>query len=336
VTHTGLDVGELPSPFPFVAAHSRRRTAGVIELGADAASEQRARIGVGATRWGLERDGGSADRTDVTVFANFSTNVGRLGGELSGALARSSGSPVVAKGVLVTRIAADSSTTLSLVLSYVQHATGDDGTWIDRSLLGLDTLGRERDARAWADLGATRRLPAAWIANVGARVGVVKGVRLLAPSGLLLARASDARVAELRGTVSLPPTRRLPVVRVAYRYARPLSGDTAVRAAMRATPAHLLEGNLVSAVAQDVRLGAFLYVASSARWSNLRGGPATPVTLPAVSRLDVSAEKWFWRHRVRTQFLIRNLLNQSERHHPLGAELPLRAHLTFGLALPPM
>jgi hypothetical protein len=335
LTHTGLDIGELPSPFPFVAGHSRRRTAGVIEFGAGAASEQSAWIGIGATRWGLERDGASANRADVTVFGNLSTTVGRLGGELSGALARSSGSPVVAKGVLATRIATDSLTTLSLVLSYVQHATGDDGTWIDGSLLGLDTLRRERDRRAWADLGATRSLPAGWIGNFGARVGVVSGVRLLAPSGLPLAVASDAGVAELRAGLALPPTPRLPVARIAYRFAAPLRGDSAVRAAMRATSSHVLEGNLVSAVAQDVRVGVFLYVASSARWSNLRGGPATPVTLRAVSRLDVSAEKWFWRHRVRTQFLIRNLLDQSERYHPLGAELPLRAHLTFGLALPP-
>jgi hypothetical protein len=336
LTHTGLDVSELPSPFPFVAGHSRHRTAGVIEFGAGTVSEQRARIGIGTTRWGLERDGMSVNRTDVAVFGNLSTTVGRLGGELSGALARSSGSPVVAKGVLATRIAADSLTTLSLVLSYVQHATGDDGTWIDRSLLGLDTLRRERDGRAWADLGATRRLPAGWIGDLGARVGGVSGVRLLAPSGLPLAVASDAGVAEFRAGLSLSPTSRVPVARIAYRYATSLSGDSAVRAAMRATPSHVLEGNLVSAVAQDVRLGACVYVASRARWSNLRGGPATPVTLRAISRFDVSAEKWFWRHRVRAQFLIRNLLDQSERYHPLGAELPLRAHLTFGLALPPM
>lgn len=335
LTHTGLDVGELASPFPFVVGHSRRRSAGVIEVGATDERDRRARIGAGATRWSLQRNGASADRTDVTVFGSLSTNVGRLAGELAGALAHSSGGPVAAKGVLATRIATDSLTTLALALSYVRHATGDDGTWIDRALLGLDTLRRERDVRAWADLGATRRLVSGWIGDLGARVGVVSGVRLLATSGLPLAVASDGGVAELRAGLSLPPSSRLPVARATYRYMTPLSGDSAVRAAMRATPAHVLEGNLVSAVARDLRFGAFLYVASGARWSNLRGGPATPVTLPAISRLDVSAEKWFWRRRVRTQFLIRNLLNQSERYHPLGAEFPLRAHLTFALALPP-
>jgi hypothetical protein len=334
LTHTGLDVGELPSPFPFVAGHSRGRTAGSIELGVRDDRDRRARIGAGVARWSLERTGASADRTDATVFANLTTTIGRAASELSGALARSSGGPVVVKGVLATRIAADSLTTLSLVLSYVQHATGDDGTWIDRALLGLDTLRRARNARAWGDLGATRRLPGGWLADLGARIGVVSGVRLLATSGLPLASASEGSVAELRAGFSLPATSRLPVARVTYRYATPLRADSAVRAALRATPAHVLEGSIVSAVARDLRLGAFLYVASGARWANLRGGPATPVTLPAVSRLDASAEKWFWRRRLRTQFLIRNLLNQSERYHPLGADFPLRAHLTFGLALP--
>jgi hypothetical protein len=332
VTHTGLDVAELPTPFPFVAGHSRGRTAGFVELGA---SGRRARLGAGATRWTLERNGASADRTDATLFGSLATNIGQIAGELAGAVAHSSGGPVVAKGVLTTRIATDSLTALSLALSYVQHATGDDGTWIDRALLGLDTLRRERDARAWADLAATRRLPAGWMADVGGRIGVVSGVRLLARSGLPLAGASDGGLAELRAGLSLPPTSRLPVARVVYRYATPLTGDSELRAAMRATPAHVLEGSLVSAVARDVRLGAFLYFTSSAEWADLLGGPATPVTLPAVSRLDVSAEKWFWRHRVRTQFLLRNLFNHSERYHPLGAEFPLRAHITFALALPP-
>ncbi len=134
----------------------------------------------------------------------------------------------------------------------------------------------------------------------------------------------------------MPGMPRLPVARVAYRYASPVSGDAQLRDALRATPVHVVEGNVVGAVAPDFRLGAFVYAASSTRWAALRGGPPAPVTLGGISRLDVSVEKWFWRHRARTQLLVRNLLNQSERYHPLGADFPLRAHLTIGVALPPM
>jgi hypothetical protein len=335
LAHSGLDVGELPSPFPFVAGHSRRRTAGLIELGVNDEGNHHARLGVGMTRWSFERNGASAHRVDATLFANATAATGRFAHDLSGALAHSSGGPVVVKGVLATRVATDSLTTLSLALSYVQHTTGEDGTWIDRTLLGLDTLRRERDARAWVDLGGTRRVPAGWIADLGVRVGAVSGVRLLATSGLPLGGPADGGAAELRAGLARRATPILPVARVAYRYATPLNGDAQLRDALRATPVHTLEGSLIGAVARDLRLGAFLYVVSSTRWASLRGGPTAPVRLPAISRVDASVEKWFWRHRVRTQLLVRNLVNQSERYHPLGADFPLRAHLTLAVALPP-
>jgi hypothetical protein len=340
LTESRLDVGELPSPFPFVAGHSRRRTAGLIELGVSDEGERRAdygrdaQLGVGVARWSVERNGGTARRTEATLFGNVTATIGRFAHKVSAGLGRSSGGPLVAKGVLATRFATDSLTTLSLALAYVQHATGDDGTWIDRSLLGLDTLTRERRARAWTDFGATRRIPAGWIADLGVRVGAVSGVRLLATAGLPLGGPLDGAVAELRAGLSRVLTPRVPVARVAYRYTTPVSGDAPLRDALRATPVHTLEGNLVGAVARDLRLGAFVYVASSTRWAPLRGALPTPVILRSTSRVDVSAEKWFWRHRVRTQLLVRNLLNRSERYHPLGADFPLRVHLTVALTLP--
>ncbi|MFN2566024.1 MAG: hypothetical protein ABR499_13590 [Gemmatimonadaceae bacterium] len=336
LSHSAIDVRELPSPFPFVAAHSRRRTSGVLDVGVGDNGGRHARLGAAATRWSLDRDGTAAARTDATLFANFAAAIGRSTNEVSGALARSSGGRVVGKSVVATRVVADSLTVLSAALSYVQHATGDDGTWIDRVLVGLDTSRRQRDSRAWADLGVARRLRGGWMAELGARAGVLDDVHLLALDAQSAGAPTTAGVAEVRAGLSLPMTVKLPVARFAYRYATTFSGDRELREALRATPSHSFDGQLVGAVAPDLRLGAFLYVASRARWAALRGGPATPLTLPAVSRLDASAEKWFWRHRVRTQLLVRNLLNQPERYHPLGADFPLRAHLTVALALPPL
>jgi hypothetical protein len=333
-THSALDIGELPSPFPFVAGHSRARTAGVLELRVTESGGRYATFGAAATRWSMERGGASAARTDVTLVGSLGAAIGRAVGELSGALGRSSGGPIAAKGVLATRIAADSLTTLSVALSYVQHVTGDDGTWIDRALLGLDTLGRERDGRAWADVGAARRVRGGWIAELGARLGTLDDIRLLAADGQPAGGPMDGAVAEVRAGLALPVRARLPVARVAYRYGTPVGGDATLRAALHASPRHTLEARVVVAPASDLRLGAFINVASRARWPTLRGGPAAPVALPARSPLDVSAEKWFWRHRIRTQLLVRNLLNQSERYHPLGADFPLRVHVTVGLAIP--
>jgi hypothetical protein len=333
LTHSSLDVRELPSPFPFVAGHSRERNAGVLDIGIADEGGRHARLGVSAARWKAEHNGASASRTDAALFGELTARIGRSDNDLSAALARSSGGLLVAKGVLASSVNVDSSTAVVIAVSFVQHATGDDGTWIDRALLGLDTLRRVRDARASLDLGATRRLGTGWLADVGARVGIVSGVRLLEPNGVAHPNA-DGGLAELRAALSLPMTTRVPVARVAYRFATPLSGDDDLRDALRATPAHVLEGSFATAVARDFRLGAFVYFASRARWPALRGGAATPSVLPAISRLDLSAEKWFWRHRVRTQLLLRNLLDRPERYHPLGADLPLRAHVTVGLALP--
>ena len=335
LTHSALEFAEQPSPFQFVAGHSRRRTSGVIELGVRGDRDRRVRFGAGATRWSLER-GGSADRTDATVFADLAAVVGRFTHELSAALARSSGSPLVPKGAFATRVVTDSLTALSLTLSYVEHSSDEDGMWIDRALLGLDTLSRGRGARAWADVGAMRRIRAGWTADLGARIGAVSGVRLLAVPGVQLGEAVNGGLAEARAGLSRRLTPRLPVARAAYRYATGLSGGAQLRDVLRATPAHALEANLVAAVARDLRLGAFVYVASSTHWVPVLFESAPAVTLPAIARVDVSVEKWFWRHRVRTQLLVRNLLNRSERYHPLGADFPLRAHLTFALALPPM
>jgi hypothetical protein len=335
LTHSSLDVRELASPFPFVVGHSRRRTAGVLELAIADGRGRRARLGASASRWSVERNSVSADRVDATLLANLTGATGRASHELSGALGRSSGGPIVGKGVIASRITIDSLTTVFAVLGYVQHATGDDGTWIDRALLGFDTLARDRGARSSADIGASRKIGGGLIADVAARVSVVSDVRLLAPSGLPVGSPSEGGLAEARVSLSRPFTARVPVARIGYRYVTPASGDPAVRAALRATAVHVVDASLVSAVARDLRLGTFVHVASRTHWSALRGGPPTPISLPAVLRLDVSAEKWFWRHRVRTQLLVRNLLNRSERYHPLGAEFPLRAHLTVALALPP-
>ena len=337
-----LDVGELQSPFSFVAGHARRRTAALIELGvsetrrtdASLVDGRHARLGVGATRWHLERAGATADRTDATVFIDFTVAAGRFRHELSSALGRSSGGPVVGKGVLASRVATDSLTTFSVAVSVIQHASGDDGTWIERSLLGLDTLTRERDARASVDVAAARRIADRWTVDAGLRVGAVTGVRLLSDVGLPLGDRADGGVGELRAGLARQVTPRVPVARATYRFAKSLGGDVSLRDALRATPLHALEGYLVTAVAPDFRLGGSLYLTSSTRWSALRGGPATPITLPAIARVDLSAEKWFWRHHVRTQILVRNLLNGAERYHPLGADFPLRAHLTVALAVP--
>jgi hypothetical protein len=332
LTHSALDMRELPSPFPFVAGHARRLTSGVVDVAVIDEDGRRARLGASAARWRVEHDAATANRTDATFFGELALAVGRSVNELSGALARSSGGQLVGKGVFSSRVIVDSATAVAVALSAVQYATGDDGTWIDRALLALDTVQRERHLRGWADVGITRRLRRGWVVDVGGRVGTMRGIQLLEPNGIPHPPA-DGGVVEVRAAMSLPATIRVPVTQIGYRYATPVGGDGDVRDALRSTPSHVIEGSVAALVARDFRVGTHVYIASRAHWPALRGGPATPTTIPWVSRLDLSAEKWFWRHRVRTELLLRNVLDRPERYHPLGADLPLRAHITVGLAL---
>ena len=333
LTHSALEMRELPSPFPFLAGHARRLTSGVVDVTVTDDDGRRARLGASVARWSVDHNAATANRTDATLFGELALAVGRSVSELSGALARSSGGPLVGKGVLSSRFTIDSSTGIAVALSAVQYATGDDGTWIDRALLALDTVQRDRDLRAWADVSVTRRHVRGWVVDVGGRLGTMTGIRLLEANGILHP-AADGGVGEVRAALSLPATTRFPLTRIAYRYATPLAGDDDVRDALRSTPSHVIEGSVAARVASDFRVATHLYVASRAHWPALRGGPVAPTTLPWVSRLDLSAEKWFWRHRVRTELLLRNVLDRPERYHPLGADLPLRAHITVALALP--
>ena len=203
LTHTSLDVREEPSPFPFVAGHSRTRDGAVLELDLGGGDGWRARLGGAAVRWRMGRQGAEASRTDGTLFGAVEGSAGRAGGELSGALVQADGGPLSAKGVLAARLATDSRTTVSAAVSYVQHTTGEDGTWIDRVILGLDTLRRERDARAWLDGGVARMLRRGWTADLGARVGRVTNLRLLALDGTPSAPL-DAGLGEVRAGLNGP------------------------------------------------------------------------------------------------------------------------------------
>jgi hypothetical protein len=67
VTHTALDVRELPSPFPFLVGHSRDRSGGTLDVTVADDRGRRARLGVSAARWNLERAGVRASRTDAAL-----------------------------------------------------------------------------------------------------------------------------------------------------------------------------------------------------------------------------------------------------------------------------
>ncbi len=107
-----------------------------------------------------------------------------------------------------------------------------------------------------------------------------------------------------------------------------VGGDDAFERAWRAVPRHRA-GVDAALTLESFTLFSSLAWRSAARWpayDALTGanGGLYDATVPAAWLLDASVEKWLWRRRVRGSVLFRNLLNQRERYHPVGAALDLR------------
>jgi hypothetical protein len=63
--------------------------------------------------------------------------------------------------------------------------------------------------------------------------------------------------------------------------------------------------------------------------------PLAPLEVEATRRIDLSVNKPLWQDRIRTQLVLRNLLNAPERAHPFGAQWNLRTHVAVTVDLPP-
>lgn len=118
----------------------------------------------------------------------------------------------------------------------------------------------------------------------------------------------------------------------------PLNRDGALERAWDVVPRH--RAGLDAAVSPDAgfTLSGSLVYRSEARWieyAALDGGNGGlySETVPAVWLLDAALEKELWQRRLRLSLLFRNLLNQEERYHPIGAALDLRFYLRLELKL---
>ncbi|MEO5567062.1 MAG: hypothetical protein ABIR92_01130 [Gemmatimonadaceae bacterium] len=99
----------------------------------------------------------------------------------------------------------------------------------------------------------------------------------------------------------------------------------------QSTPNGFVEASASTTTPGRFRLALSGRYAPNTRWSF----PLEPNDVPVTRRIDFSVNKPMWHDRIRAQFVIRNLLNQPERSHPLGAQWNLRTHLAVTIALPP-
>lgn len=99
-------------------------------------------------------------------------------------------------------------------------------------------------------------------------------------------------------------------------------------------PTHSGRARLDYRVAPSFALAATFQGRSSVSFPHASKAAAiADSTLPPFLRMDVSAEKGFWRQRVRTELVIRNVFDAPERLHPDGAEFSLRYFVAASLQL---
>jgi hypothetical protein len=111
------------------------------------------------------------------------------------------------------------------------------------------------------------------------------------------------------------------------------TASPAMGTAVKSTPAASLQAELSRVVMTNFRLSAAGRLATATSWPPQSANEMSD--LPALKRIDVSANKPFWHDRVRAQVVIRNLLASDERYHPAGASWNFRTHLALTIALPP-
>jgi hypothetical protein len=83
----------------------------------------------------------------------------------------------------------------------------------------------------------------------------------------------------------------------------------------------------------DFRLSGILSLTDGSRWQTYADSIGAVSAVSPVRRVDASLEKWLWHRRLRVELVYRNILNEVERYHPLGAQWNLRWHLSGSLTL---
>ncbi len=153
----------------------------------------------------------------------------------------------------------------------------------------------------------------------------------------LLVVEPDASGRAVSGRAAVRWAQRGRRARLFYDGQAALGGDAAFERAWAAVPRHRFGIDAALAL-ETLAVSGTLTHRSAARWrayDALTGsnGGLYDATVPAAWLLDASVEKWLWRRRLRGSLLFRNLLNQEERYHPVGAALDLRFYLRVELVL---
>jgi hypothetical protein len=119
--------------------------------------------------------------------------------------------------------------------------------------------------------------------------------------------------------------------RIHYSYQTALSGGLAFRDALRAIPEHAANYRITWVPLQNFAIWAMFSYRSSSTYSDYQDvgaqtcrltrlvQPAYSPRLNSTAIIDLSVKKWFWKRRISGQIILRNIMNEDLRYHPVGA-----------------
>jgi hypothetical protein len=298
-TGTRLDIDPL-GPIPFTTPSGRREFVdGFVE--SEIASGLRA--GLGTTTGRDEATAQQRRETANRAWAGYS----RPGATVNVSIARSAERLRYSGSAHVDHAVGDSDR-VGLTLTRLETWRSGDFEWMDRTTVDSSSTAA-LDLRIDLTTPSIASVRPVWYARAFSYSGIgtdpVKGLGAGVIAATSLTSSFTARV---RGEITQ------------------LVGDAG--AGESSTPSGFLEGDV------STRTDGGFVVALAARYAPGTHWSGSIDEVPATRRVDFSVNKAMWRDRVRAQFVMRNLLNASERTRPEGAQWYLRTHLAVTIALP--
>ena len=123
-----------------------------------------------------------------------------------------------------------------------------------------------------------------------------------------------------------------------YLYQNDTDGDTVFTELWQSNPKHRFHYSITFSPKKDFTIYAGANFISSTSWCEYKGiknesNGKYKEYLPAMFTIDITVQKWFWQHKLQGMILIRNITNQNEKYHPVGAVCNLRFHIQCQLYL---
>ena len=123
-----------------------------------------------------------------------------------------------------------------------------------------------------------------------------------------------------------------------YQYQSAIAGDELLVNIWKSYPIHRLSYIIFFSPVKIFSLSAQVNVLSKSIWTNYEGlfeqsNGKYSETIDRILTIDVSLLKYFWNKKIFTSIVFRNLTNQNQILHPIGARFNLRWYVHLGLSL---